>query len=498
MTILNFKNLPDKLKNCVLGYGHFNTIHPGHIRYLKHAKSLNNKLVIALIGDSKITKKNNFRFKQSERAESLELLKITDYIVCLEENELDKLIEELEPSVLVLGKEFETSKDENILKAMNFQIKSKKTILFHAGEVNYASTELLLGSENELLKRRKDKFISALNRQNISKEKLLKSIDTWGTSNLIVLGDTIIDQYAACEAIGLSAEAPVLVVKELAKKDFIGGAAIVASHINALGANCDLISVVGKDETSKIAKTLCQKLHIKSHFITDSSRPTTFKKRYVVENQKLFRVSRLEDHSLGKNIEDQLLKKLEEIAKKADGIIISDFVYGVITSRVLKKVYSIAKKYNLKLFGDLQCSSQLGSITKFKNFSLLCPNEREARISLQDKESGLELLSNNLVTKTKAERLVMKLGAEGFIAYDRNENGQLISQSFPALSVNPVDVAGAGDSLLSVMATGITSGQSMMTTAAISCFITSLAVETMGNVPIKKEDLLEAIEYFFS
>lgn len=236
MTILKYKNLPDKLKNCVLGYGHFNTIHPGHIRYLKHAKSLDNKLVIALIGDPKIAKKNNFRFKQSERAESLELLNITDYIVCLEENELDKLIEELEPSVLVLGKEFETSKDENILKAMNFQIKSNKTILFHAGEVNYASTELLSGSENELLKRRKAKFISALNRQNISREKIIKSIDAWGTSNLIVLGDTIVDQYAACEAIGLSAEAPVLVVKELEKKDYIGGAAIVASHINALGA----------------------------------------------------------------------------------------------------------------------------------------------------------------------------------------------------------------------------------------------------------------------
>ena len=38
------------------------------------------------------------------------------------------------------------------------------------------------------------------------------------------------------------------------------------------------------------------------------------------------------------------------------------------------------------VFGDLQCSSQIEYITKFKDFSLLCPNEREARLSLMDKE----------------------------------------------------------------------------------------------------------------
>ena len=58
--------------------------------------------------------------------------------------------------------------------------------------------------------------------------------------------------------------------------------------------------------------------------------------------------------------------------------------------------------------------------------------------------------------------------------------------------------AGAGDSLLAAMASGLASNQSMMITAAISCFITSLAVENMGNVPIKKEKVLEAIECFFN
>ena len=84
---------------------------------------------------------------------------------------------------------------------------------------------------------------------------------------------------------------------------------------------------------------------------------------------------------------------------------------------------------------------------------MLCPNEREARLALQDKDSGLEQLSQRLLQNTRSERLVMKLGPEGFIAYDRAKNGQLSSQSFPALSVNPLDVAGAGDSLLALFST---------------------------------------------
>ena len=82
MTIIRNITTDLSLNNCVLGYGHFNTIHPGHIRYLKHAKSLGDKLVIALIGDNN-GDKNDFKFSQNDRSEALDLLKIADFIICL-------------------------------------------------------------------------------------------------------------------------------------------------------------------------------------------------------------------------------------------------------------------------------------------------------------------------------------------------------------------------------------------------------------------------------
>ena len=50
------------LRDFSLGYGHFTTIHSGHIRYLKHAKSLASKLVIALKGDGDISNKENLHY----------------------------------------------------------------------------------------------------------------------------------------------------------------------------------------------------------------------------------------------------------------------------------------------------------------------------------------------------------------------------------------------------------------------------------------------------
>ena len=94
----------------------------------------------------------------------------------------------------------------------------------------------------------------------------------------------------------------------------------------------------------------------------------------------------------------------------------SDFVYGVVTPRILKVLQHLAEQHDLLLFGDLQCSSQVGSVIRFEGFSLLCPNEREARLALQDKDSGLKQLSQRLLQMTRSERLVMKLGPEGFIA----------------------------------------------------------------------------------
>ena len=131
-------------------------------------------------------------------------------------------------------------------------------------------------------------------------------------------------------------------------------------------------------------------------------------------------------------------------------------------------------------------------ITKFKDFTLLCPNEREARIALQDKESGLENINSKLISITNTELLLMKMGAQGFIAFDPSLTG-IRSQSFPALSVNPVDVSGAGDALLALMATALSTKRRFMDAAALGCCMAAIAVENMGNKHINSFQLKEFV-----
>ena len=194
----------------------------------------------------------------------------------------------------------------------------------------------------------------------------------------------------------------------------------------------------------------------------------------------------------------KIINYVEKNAKLLDGIVISDFVYGVITPDLLLALRDIAKKENLFLFGDVQCSSQVGNVSKMKNFDLLCPNEKEARIALQDNENGLDLLCQKMISETGCKNLIMKLAADGVLVYSKDKNNSLKIQAFPALSVNPVDVTGAGDSMLAILSASITSGSSLIEAAALASFGASLVVESLGNQPVTIEGILERIKNCYS
>ena len=151
----------DVWQGCVLAYGHFNTIHPGHIRYLRHARGLGKKLVVALIGDGK----TSYAFRQQERAEALSLLGIADAVLLLEADEINTAIGALKPKVLVLGNEFKNNAE--IQTVLVQQRQQGGTVQFHAGDVHYATVDLLRGSERDLRQQRRERFQTACRRQGI-------------------------------------------------------------------------------------------------------------------------------------------------------------------------------------------------------------------------------------------------------------------------------------------------------------------------------------------
>ena len=84
----------------------------------------------------------------------------------------------------------------------------------------------------------------------------------------------------------------------------------------------------------------------------------------------------------------------------------------------------------------------------------------------------------------ESNELLITLGSGGFIAYSKQSDGFMNRQHYPAMTVSPVDVAGAGDSLFAAMSACITSGATLMEASAIGACMASLAVREVGNQPI--------------
>lgn len=477
--------------NTSLCYGHFNVIHPGHLRYFQTARNYGDRLVVALEGDSQLSESDRRQlFSEEERAQSVAALDLIDSVVILDCGDLETLIRLIKPSSLVLGREFERERSDEVSGAIKRTSDQGGSVVYDVGETHYATAQLFQGSQLEIEAKRWQQFQSALDSHEINLKALIGRLSKESSPNILVIGDTIVDRYVACDPVGLSNEAPVVVVKEIDSRDFIGGAAIVAGHVAALGGRCTYLSVVGDDEHAVFVENKLSNLGINVNLLQDKSRPTTFKIRYIVENQKLFRVSQLKEHSLSSSLENQVVDVIQQYGASLDAIVLSDFVYGVITPRIIDTVSQLSKQHDILLAGDVQCSSQIGDVSKFKNFALLCPTEREARLALNNQDDGIEYVSNLLMENTRANNLVIKLGGEGLIAYGKTNQSEFINrQHFPAITANPVDVAGAGDSLLAGMVVALASRFSVMEAAALGSCIASIAVQTVGNNPVHIDDL---------
>ncbi|MFT6069465.1 MAG: rfaE bifunctional protein kinase chain/domain [Bacteriovoracaceae bacterium] len=471
-----------------LTYGHFSVIHPGHLRYLQFAKSKGDFLVVAI---QKLGKDNE-HFSQQERAEAISNLAIVDRVILLDEN-ITSAIKEIKPDFYVKGKEFENNTELFIdeIKAVE---EAGGKVVYSSGEVKYATSRIGKGQKNILSPEKAKAFLKTCKRQNIDFLKLKKKIEEFNKLKILVIGDTIVDQFVACDSLGISSEAPVQVVRELDAQEFIGGAAIIALHLKKLGASAHFFSVLGNDSSSNYVQKMLDKAGIESLLYRDESRPTTFKIRYMVNNQKLLRVSRLKQHSLSREIENIYLEELRKVIPTMDGIIISDFAYGMLTSRIIEEITELSKACKVNIYADAQSSSQIGDIAKYKGISLSTPTEKEIRIALSDQESGIEELAHRFLNETQNNYLTVTLGSQGVLAYSGAPNTESIdSEYFCALSDSAVDVAGAGDAFLSGASLALSSGLNVMEASAIGSIMSAISIKRVGNISISKEDIINYI-----
>lgn len=487
--IENIKNLALE-KKIVFVFGKFNILHPGHLRLLKFAKDNGDFLVVGIEDNNN----DDILIDANFRLEALTLSLLVDYSFIMTKDVIE-YINELKPSVVVKGSEHEDKFNYELEVINSYGGK----LIFSSGDIKFSSLSLLQNEFQELTVSNIKKPISFLERHNINSDKMLGILDKFKKLKILVIGDTIIDEYKTCEPLGMSQEDPTIVVSPISSDIFLGGAGIVAAHASGLGANVDFITVLGDDENSEIVKSKLDEYNVNGYIYTDSTRPTTLKQRFRANSKTLLRVNHLKQHHISKDIQNKILCDIEKSIVDKDLIVFSDFSYGCLPQSLIDKIIGLGLSHDIMMVADSQSSSQNGDISKFHDMTLVTPTEREVRLSINDHESGLVILAEKLRRKSNIKNLFITLGSEGVLihANKNNNSGEnsWITDQILALNTSPKDVAGAGDSLLISSSMAVVSGSSVIEGAYIGSLAAASQVGRVGNIPLKIEEIKKEIKF---
>ena len=468
--------------------GNFNILHPGHLRLLRFAKDISDHLIVAVSSDQLAGK--SALVPEKLRLESLQSNTWVDEVFIYDEP-LSDLLLRLKPDFVVKGKEHENQ--FNIEQAAVVTYGGK--VVFSSGEVIFSSFDLIHKIINKVNNESFSLPKSYMERHSLTTELLINTIHKFSQLKTLIIGDIIIDEYITCDPLGMSQEDPTIVVTPIESKRFLGGAAIVAAHAKQMGARVKFISVAGNDPIKDFTLDNLLALGVDCSIFIDDSRPTTLKQRYRAKGKTLLRVSHLRQGAIDAHLQDYILKTVQEELKHCQLLVFSDFNYGCLPTELVDKIIHLANSLKVIMVADSQSSSQTGDIGRFKNMVLLTPTEREARLSLRDNESGLVVLAENLRKQANAQNILLKIGEEGVIVYSGNtSHSDWLTDRIPALNFQPLDVAGAGDSMLVSSSLALATGVSIWEAAAIGSLAAAIQVSRIGNIPLHKDEILKVLE----
>ncbi len=290
--------------------------------------------------------------------------------------------------------------------------------------------------------------------QNLMKSEIANLIQALGTPKILVVGDLMLDHFIWGSVSRISPEAPTPVLSFEEETFQLGGAGFTASVLKQLGADVTLAAVSGNDLGREKLIEILSGLKIKSNgIISDPSRVTTRKQRLLARDsdlssgsQQLMRLDYEKTEPLNLEIENKLIDFINKNGSAFDAIIASDYGKGVLTPNILKAIANCKK--TTPVFADPKKGAQLEI---YQGFTAMKPNRVEAEGYV-----GFKLKNNNdiikagkiILEKAKLDYTFISLDADGIFYIEKSGEYHFMPTNKKAV----YDVAGAGDSVISIMA----------------------------------------------
>jgi D-beta-D-heptose 7-phosphate kinase/D-beta-D-heptose 1-phosphate adenosyltransferase len=322
---------------------------------------------------------------------------------------------------------------------------------------------------------------------NINKTEIIHRLIDLKTKTIGVFGDLMLDRYLFGECERISPEAPVPVVSVSSYGVRPGGASNVASNLVSLGYPVCLSGVTGRDSDSAEFVSLLNKHSIDtSLIICDSTRPTSSKTRVIARNQQMVRI----DNESVNDVDFSLIEGvLDELLKKSEALIISDYGKGVVNTESLTKILDYSRKNMLFTAVD----PKEKHFELYSGLSLITNNVKEAGYAV-----GFKVNDNNSVKK--AAELLLKRNVASNILITRGADGMTLfsddgsSHHFPALARKVFDVTGAGDTVISVVTAMVASGFDLSLATFIANYAAGISVSEIGTKAVTIDEIITSIK----
>ena len=487
-----FRKVGKKVVHC---HGVFDLLHIGHIKHFEEAKSFGDTLVVTVTPDEYVIKgPNRPAFSTLLRLEAIAALEMVDFVAANKWDVAVKTIKALRPAIYCKGPDYKNH-SEDITGKIHDEEKAIESVggkIFYTENLTFSSSSLL-NTFGDIYNKNQKVFIDgSINSKDFGEIKT--RVDEMQNLKVLVIGETIIDQYVFCEALGKSGKEPVLVLRDLEMEQYTGGAAAIARHLSDFCKTVTLLSMLGEKREYEDFVLSSLPKNVKSHFILKKGAPTISKKRYVdhITNSKNLGVYSLVDSQMTTENEHQLNSYLDDLILEHDMIIVSDYGHGFISRKTAKR---ISKQTIYTTLNAQINAANIGyhTMNNYNDIDCAIINETELRHELRDRETGVDLLMKKLANSMRARNLVVTRGSSGATLYTSESNKY---HHCPAFAAKVVDKIGAGDAMLALISCSLKSGFD----PDLSLFIGSLAaaqsVETIGNsVPVDKLKLLKTFSH---
>ena len=302
---------------------------------------------------------------------------------------------------------------------------------------------------------------------------------------ILIIGDLMIDHYLWGSCDRISPEAPVQVVNIKSENLTLGGAGNVIKNLTTLGAQVDIISVIGECATSKELIELLKKIKLDTRYlITQQDRITSRKSRIISDQQQVVRYDRESTDEISNKSQITIIEIFKEIVGNYDVILLSDYGKGVLTFELTQSLISIANKEDKKILVDPKGLD----FSKYKGAYLLTPNKKEAseatNINIKDNES-LTLAIKKLKDQLELKVSLITLSEQGIAIFDDE------LRIHPTFAKEVFDVTGAGDTVLASLGFALSCNNNIDEAVKFSNLASGVVVGKIGSASASMEEIID-------